>query len=133
MSLSFLISESISPTLLDMIEQSENLPMESISQLLINSVHENFLEQGRPDPWLPRVENPYDDGHPLLMDTGNLYDSIYASTITNEEIVVESSTEYGDFLNSGTTRMAARPFLIMQDTDADEIENLLAQHFNMTD
>jgi phage gpG-like protein len=130
MSLDFLINENMIPRMEELIEAGENLPVDEIAQLLIDSVHENFLQEGRPGPWAPRVESPYDDGHPILRDTGDLYNSIQAMEVSQEEIIIDSDLDYAGYNDQGTSRAPARPFLVIQDSDADEIEDLLAQHFN---
>jgi phage gpG-like protein len=130
MGLEFSITENMTAAVHDIIERGENLPMDEIAQFLVESVHQNFDAEGRPDPWAPRAESPYDDGHPILRDSGSLYESIYASTISQDEITVTSNLEYAEYNDQGTSRMPARPFFLMQDSDADEIENIIAQHFN---
>jgi phage gpG-like protein len=132
MGLEFSISENVTESLREIASRADDLPMQDISDILLQSVRENFLAQGRPDPWTPRVDNPYDDGHPLLMDTMALYNSLYAD-VTADEVEINSGEDYGEYLDQGTSKMVARPFFIIQEEDADRIEDLLAQHLDMAD
>ena len=105
---------------------SKNLPLEEIGRLLVESVRENFNQEGRPS-WEPRMEPT--GGWPLLRKTGDLYNSI-TFQISGDDVTVDHGTAYGDYLDQGTSRMVARPFLVIQDEDADRIEQIFAQHFS---
>jgi phage gpG-like protein len=108
----------------NMDEVGYNVDYNSIGSLLVDSVHQNFDEEGRPDAWQPRQDdNPW----PILRRTGNLYNSITYQTHT-DGVDVYSTTDYADYHDSGTSRLPARPFLIIQPEDADEIENLIWEH-----
>jgi phage gpG-like protein len=115
----------------DLINKGEDLgpALVDIGELLVDSVHDNFHAQGRPEPWAERV-NPEGDW-PILMRTGNLYNSIHAD-IGDDTVTVGSDVDYADFLNEGTSKMVSRPFFLIQEPeDLDKIENILIQHFGL--
>lgn len=114
----------------DLIAKGEDLgpALVDIGELLVDSVHDNFQAGGRPDPWAERVEPTGD--WPLLMKTGNLYNSIHAD-IGEDTVQVTSDVEYADFLDQGTSKMVARPFFLVAEEDVDKIENILIQHFGL--
>ena len=99
--------------------------LDSIGRLLVDSVHKNFQAEGRPDPWMPRVDNL---SHPILRKSGALYSSIDYD-VNGLEVSVFAGEEYGKYHDEGTSRLPKRPFLIMQPEDEDEILDLIAKHF----
>lgn len=111
----------------NILDNGKNLPMDEIAQLLLESVQLNFDREGRPDPWAPRKD--YGDGHPLLNDTGELIASLEAY-VHGDDAGVTAGASYAGYLDQGTSRMEARPFMLIQDTDMDRIEDLLAKHFS---
>jgi HK97 gp10 family phage protein len=50
-------------------------------------------------------------GQPPAIDTGNLINSIRVEDVTPTEATLGVGAEYGEYLEFGTSRMAARPFL----------------------
>lgn len=98
---------------------------DAIGRLLVDSVHKNFQAEGRPDPWMPRVDNL---PHPILRKTGNLYNSI-AYDVNGLEVAVYAEADYGQYHDEGTSRLPRRPFLLMQNEDEDEIMDLVAKFF----
>jgi len=50
-------------------------------------------------------------GQPPAVDTGNLKNSIQTNRVSQREYRVNVGAEYGIYLELGTSRMAARPFL----------------------
>ena len=120
------IEDHITPGLVDLADHFEHLPMEEIAGVMVASVHENFEAEGRPDPWEPRKDdNPW----PILNKTGALKNSI-ESMVSGNEITVYAGF-YGQFHDEGTTWLPARPFLLLQDEDMAEIEEILDQHLGM--
>jgi phage gpG-like protein len=111
----------------NILDNGQNLPMDEIAQILLESVQRNFEEEGRPSKWDARKDPG--DGHPLLNDTGNLIDSLEANVV-GDIAYVTAGASYAGYLNEGTSRMVARPFLLVQDEDMDAIEELLAKHFS---
>lgn len=103
---------------------SENIPYADIGALLVESVHQNFDAEGRPDAWEPRQDdNPW----PILKKTGDLYNSI-TYELTGDGVNVYSTTDYGDYHDLGTQFLPVRAFLLIQDEDEVEIENLIYEH-----
>lgn len=64
----------------------------------------------RPSPWAPRKASRHDDGHPLLIRSGTLRQSISWRLVDDDAVVVGSSQKYAKHLQFGTKRMPARPF-----------------------
>ena len=95
-----------------------------IGEYMLDSVSANFRDEGRPERWAERV--PPTGAWPLLFKTGKLYHSLH-SIVGTEEVSVTHETEYGDYLDTGTSKMVARPFLLFQNEDVDHIENMIAQ------
>jgi len=125
-----MINFDINDTLLaDWIAENGNRDLhpalEEIGQLLVDSVHGTIDTEGHGD-W----EAPAQDyGHPLLYDTGALYNSIYYE-IAGESVNVDVGVSYGRYQNEGTDRIPARPFLVLQDEDLLAIEEIIARLFS---
>jgi phage virion morphogenesis protein len=62
-----------------------------------------------------------------LNDRGRLLASLQRFS-TATEAGVGTSVAYARFLHSGTKRIPARPFLVLQQRDVDEIERLVREH-----
>jgi phage gpG-like protein len=119
------VIDTASEALQDLLEKSENLPMSEIAELLLESVRENFAQEGRPSPWAARVEPT--GSWPLLNKSGSLLGGI-ESNVTGDQVEITHDTAYGDYLDQGTSRMVARPFMLVQDEDIDAIEEILFDH-----
>lgn len=50
-------------------------------------------------------------GEPPAIDTGNLVNSVFSEKSGPGQAVVGASAEYAEYLEFGTSKMAARPFL----------------------
>lgn len=105
-------------------EAAYHVPLDEIGQLLVQSVHANFDAQGRPTQWEGRQD---DHPWPILIKTGALYNSIGYS-VHGDGVSVDCGEPYGDYHDQGTSRIPARPFLLIQDEDANEIENMIWEH-----
>lgn len=66
----------------------------------------------------------------LLFDSGNLANSIdYQIQGKNVTVgVITSQAPYGVFLQNGTPKMVARPFIGVSKTDVDVIQSILRRH-----
>lgn len=64
----------------------------------------------RPSPWAPRKASRRDDGHPLLIRSGTLRQSISWRFVGDDAVVVGSGQKYARYHQFGTKRMPARPF-----------------------
>ena len=100
--------------------------MMDIGDLLVESVHKNFEHGGRPGTWEPRKDN---NPWPLLMKTGELYNSIEANASQND-VYVDAGAEYGVYHNEGTSTIPQREFLVIQDEDLAAIDEMIFQYFS---
>ncbi len=64
----------------------------------------------RPATWPPRKPSKRDDGHPLLIKSGAMRQSISWRLEGEDTVVVGSDKEYARYHQEGTKRMPARPF-----------------------
>lgn len=103
--------------------------MEAIGQRMVDAVHQNFEEGGRPTKWAPLKKVKKDNPHQPLMDTYALYDSIFAR-VWGDEVAVEANEFYGVFHNEGTETIPQREFLTIQPEDGDDILDMVAKHFD---
>lgn len=68
--------------------------------------------QMRPSPWAPRKPSKRDDGHPLLVKSGSLRQSIsWKLNGMMNMVVVGTDKKYAPYHQTGTKNMPARPFL----------------------
>lgn len=69
------------------------------------------------------TSSPSSPGSPPGIDTGNLKGSIKVGEVTDNHAVLEANANYAGYLEFGTRRMAARPFMRPAVLDhIDEIE-----------
>ena len=68
-------------------------------------------EPMRPSPWAPRKKSKRDDGHPLLIKSGSLRQSIGWKLQGNDTVVVGTDKKYAGYHQTGTKHMPARPFM----------------------
>lgn len=68
-------------------------------------------ESLRPEPWAPRKPSKHDDGHPLLIRSGALRQSVGWRLEGAGAVAVGSDREYAAYHQFGTKNMPARPFL----------------------
>jgi phage virion morphogenesis protein len=119
----------------------------SIRQVMIPSIRKNFEEEGRP-PWLPlseatieiREREGFASG-PILQRTGNLRRSatqLNIWVIDSEKAYIRelpARSWYGTIHQGGAAGKAmslrapipARPFLLIQDEDADKIQEVFIE------
>ena len=64
----------------------------------------------RPSPWVPRKPSKRDDGHPLLIKSGSLRQSIGWKLDGRDTVVSGTDRKYAGYHQTGTKRMPARPF-----------------------
>ena len=64
----------------------------------------------RPSPWAPRKPSKRDDGHPLLIRSGNMRQSIKWELRGDDTVAIGTPTKYAPFHQHGTKNMLARPF-----------------------
>jgi phage virion morphogenesis protein len=63
----------------------------------------------------------------LLWDEGTLLGSIRVQT-SAKEVVIGTTMKYGKFLQEGTSKMAARPFIGWSDAEAGMTERFIARY-----
>jgi len=93
-----------------------SVPLAQVGEYMVKSVQSNFLEQGRPTPWLPlspmtlaRRKKGTSGGSPkILMDRGFLFKSITRSEPTETEVKVGTNISYGKLHQfGGISRISA--------------------------
>lgn len=72
-------------------------------ELVASRVRENISHTSRPNPSLP-------GGFPHA-DTGKLRQSIFSKVIDDSTAIIGTPLKHGLYLEFGTSKMAARPFL----------------------
>ena len=64
----------------------------------------------RPSPWAPRKPSKRDDGHKLLIKSGDLQQNFRSVVTGPDTVVVGTKVEYAGYHQFGTKHMPARPF-----------------------
>jgi phage gpG-like protein len=99
-------------------KKADDLPLDEIGSLGVAFIHETFETAGR-GSWRP-TKVAVD--HPLLIDSGDLMESITAVP-GSDEVTFDSDLPYAAYQNS------MRPFMFLDDSIDSEIEDILAKHF----
>ena len=110
----------------------------AIRTVLIPSIKKNFASNGRPR-WASLSDKTVQrkgSATPILNETGKLKTA--AQQINNWSIDKEEAkftglpgkVEYGEFHLSGTRKMPARPFIMMQSEDVEAIEDIFVSWYN---
>ena len=102
--------------------------------MVLQDERDHFTSSVSPDgvPWAPRVV--LGDGHPILVDKGNLLQAAtgggagHISQVGQQEMIlgVRGDVSGAMYHESGTSRMPARPFMGAKQSTEDEIEEKLA-------
>lgn len=113
--------------------------MRSISRDMVSAVEDNFEQEGRKPKWKKlkastikqriikqRKKKGKWPGRILQM-SGRLINSI-SSKHTNKEAIVGANVFYAPFLQKGTAKMEARPFLKFTQSDITQFENTITNH-----
>lgn len=111
-----------------------------IEQVIRSSIEENFRVGGRfgnANPWGGGTERwapvkSDDPGKRILVDEADMLNSIDVRVeILGGEIVISliSRPFYSRFHMEGTSRMPARPFLVLQDKDVQQIVRILLEKY----
>jgi len=101
-------------------EKANELPLSEIGDIAVADVHALIDNEGSGN-WDPPLV-PQD--HPLLKDSGTLYDSIVAN-ISTSGVIIDSSVPYAGYQN------AMREFMVLSPEADAQIMDLLAQHFTV--
>ena len=82
-----------------------------IGKTIRNHTREAFNEPSkRPAPWAPRKASKRDDGHPLLIRSGELRNNFRYRLNGDAAVVVWTKAKYAGYHQFGTKKMPARPF-----------------------
>lgn len=103
------------------------------------SIRDRFDTATTPDgvPWPPRKPSPFDDGHPLLIDTGALFAAALGwgtgaiEQLANRELMVGidgSVIEYAAVHNEVDDNTFDREYFAPDEQAIDECEELLADY-----
>lgn len=122
-----------------MIRKVKNLRplLKQFQVLMIRSLDLNFRYEGRPRKWAPlqkaTMKRKRSTG--ILKDTGRLRLSVSMETargnitrFTSDSLKMGTSIPYAKFLQEGTKHMPARPFVIIQNEDAEQMEILTGSY-----
>ena len=91
------------------IAQAQSRALWYIGQAVASRATQAFRTAAfRPSPWAPRKNKG--DGHPLLIRSGNLRQSITWRFNGSDSVVVGSPARYAIYHQMGTKRMPAMPF-----------------------
>lgn len=93
------------------------------------SVLLNFEKQGRPDKWAPlslnykrwKLAHGYSDK--ILIRTGRLRSSVNMK-VSQNMVRIFSGMKYGVYHQTGTRKMPARPFLVVQKEDINVLKRI---------
>ena len=106
--------------------------MGSLAETLFNEVKNNFAAQGRPawDALKPatlksKARRGVKSG--IGFDSGDMFRSIYPLTIFGAAMVT-TANPYAPFFNNGTSKMAARPFMVLPDSGARALSDAVADY-----
>lgn len=105
--------------------------MKIIGKIMRTSIVENFQEGGRPDAWTPLSDETLltKKGDKILIDSGVLKGSIHPDPEVGEDyVIVGTNKKYaaihqfgGKAGRGGKVTIPARPFMLIQDEDIDDI------------
>lgn len=119
----------------DSLQKPEAL-LEKIGQYLVSSTQARIrTTKSGPDgslwaPWSPatvRAKQRTGQGGSLLLNSGRLFNSITHQVVAGQ-VEVTSNAPYARFLQLGTSRMPARPFLGISKDDEGAIAGLVRRH-----
>lgn len=99
-----------------------------IGSAMIASVRRNFEEGGRPDAWQPSKRALREHGKTLI-DTARLYNSFFYDA-EPDRVTIGTNVPYAPIHHFGKAErhIPRRPFLMFQEEDVDEIEDIVADH-----
>lgn len=101
---------------------------------LLNRTRIRFLaEQGPNAPWVPSragVQRRLLGGTGTLYKTGRLFRSIQWARETPLKRLLGTDVEYAGYLQYGTSKMVARPFVGFNDDDADVVREVVRTRIN---
>lgn len=107
----------------------------SVREVIIPSIRNNFAAEGRPswEPLAPTTVLSRGASGPILNRTGRLLKvatqfNIWTYTRDSATITgIDSRVKYAGYHQGGTRKMPARPFVVLQDEDEEQIERIFAE------
>jgi phage gpG-like protein len=109
--------------------------MADLAETLFNEVKANFAAQGRP-AWTPLKESTVASKKRrgvqsgIGKDSGDMFRSIQPSHSGNTA-TVGTANPYAGFFNDGTSKMAARAFMVLPDSGVRALEDSVATYIEM--
>ena len=98
------------------IERAKQQALKAIGAEVKSQAERSFRHpQYRASPWAPRKESKRDDGHPLLIKSGALRQSIGSKIEGTDTVVVGTDRKYARYHQTGTKNMPARPVFPVKD------------------
>ena len=98
------------------IERAKQQALRAIGAEVKSQAERSFRHpQYRASPWAPRKESKRDDGHPLLIKSGALRQSIGSKLEGTDTVVVGTDRKYARYHQTGTKNMPARPVFPVKD------------------
>ena len=109
--------------------------MDSLAETLFNEVKKSFDAQGRP-PWAAlkpatlasKKRRGVKSG--IGYDSGDLFKSIHPSS-SGHTATVGTANPYAGFFNDGTSKMVARPFMVLPDEGRLALADAVADYIEM--
>lgn len=106
--------------------------VKSVREVIIPSIRNNFAAEGRPAwaPLAPSTVLSRGASGPILNRSGRLLKvatqfNIWSYTRDSATITgIESRVKYAKYHQGGTRKMPARPFILLQDEDEEQIERI---------
>lgn len=118
------------------LEKPQDL-LNSIGDYLVKTTQARIrTTKSSPDgaPWAPWAPSTYlarakqgSLGGGLLYNTGSLFNSI-SHSVSGDKVEVGTSSPFAKYLQMGTQRMPARPFLGISPADQEAITGLVRRH-----
>ncbi len=101
--------------------------MDVVGKYMLDSVRQNFIRGGRPEPWQPLAKG----GPSFLFQTGTLMRSIYETSgptwaqIQTAGLPYAAIHQFGGWAGRGhKSNIPSRPYMLFQKEDYDFIRNL---------
>lgn len=126
--------EALNKLLQKMKDADLKAPLRDSAIYMKNSIQQNFDAQGRPEKWQPlspkyaawKQKKGYSPD--ILILTGALRRSINISA-TAREARVFTGMKYGPIHQVGGSQIPARPFMVVQDEDISNIEDIFQRYY----
>ncbi|NIQ92893.1 MAG: phage virion morphogenesis protein [Desulfuromonadales bacterium] len=106
--------------------------------VVARAIERNFEQEGRPLPWAPlapdyarRKARRFGPGLKILQRSGRLRRSI-TTRVEGDAIVASTDVAYAPFHQFGTRFLPARPFLVLTESDKEEVARAVARSLEST-